>query len=75
MNINTLLSDSSVWIIVKGILAIGMSFYIIFSLVIVKQVNKMTDTLEIGLENFIRLVALLHLLFATATLLLALAIL
>lgn len=75
MDINSLLSGSPVWIGVKVVLSVGFALYLVFALVIVKQVNKMTDTLEIGLEGFIRMFALFHLLFAIATFLIALAIL
>lgn len=50
-------------------------FYIIFAFVIVKQVWKMTETLEVGLEGLIRAVAILHFLFAVGAFLAVLVIL
>lgn len=54
---------------------LGAAFYIIFAFVIVKQVNKMTDTLEIGLEGLLRAIAIIHLLFSIGALLAVLVIL
>ncbi len=65
----------SVDMIFKILVSIGFVFYIIFAFVIVKQVNKMTDTLEVGLEKTLRAFALLHLLFAIGAFALALTIL
>lgn len=56
-----------------GGLAAG--FYIIFAFVIVKQVGKMTETLEVGLEGLLRAISLLHLLFAIGALVAVLVIL
>lgn len=43
---------------------IALAFYIIFAFVLMKQVNKMTDTLEVGMEGVLRFFALIHLLAA-----------
>lgn len=51
-------------LIFKAIISIAFVFYIIFAFVMVRQVNTMTKTLEVGLENTLRLVAMLHLLFS-----------
>lgn len=48
----------------KAGVAVAFVFYIIFAFVIVKQVAKMTETLEVGLEGVLRLFAYLHLLFS-----------
>lgn len=48
----------------KAIISVAFFFYIIFAFVMVRQVNTMTATLEVGLENTLRLVAVLHLLFS-----------
>lgn len=42
----------------------ALSFYIIFAFVMLRQVNTMTDTLEVGMEGALRFFALLHLLGA-----------
>lgn len=48
----------------KAVVSVAFIFYIIFAVVIVRQVKMMTDTLEVGLETTLRLVAILHLLFS-----------
>lgn len=45
-------------------ISIAFIFYIVFAFVIVKQVGKMTETLEVGMEGFLKLLAYLHLLMA-----------
>lgn len=47
-------------------ISIVFVFYIIFAFVIVKQVNKMTDTLEVGMERVLRALAWLHFFAAIA---------
>ncbi|MEK7188820.1 MAG: DUF5657 family protein [Patescibacteria group bacterium] len=54
----------SVWLVVKAFFLFAILLYIVFALVVIKQVRLMTDTLEIGLEEIIRLVAYIHLAFA-----------
>lgn len=63
----------SMLIKLAGVLA--AVFYIIFAFVIVRQVNTMTATLEVGLEGVIRAISLLHLLFAIGALVAVLVIL
>lgn len=54
---------------------IGLAIYIVFALVVVRQVTLMTDTIEVGLELFIKLIAWAHLIFAVFVFLTALIIL
>jgi hypothetical protein len=65
----------SVWIVVKAFALFALAIYIVFAFVIVKQVNLMTDTLEIGFEGPVRLLAWAHLLFSVGLFLLSFAIL
>ena len=58
------LINISIWLIAKVFVLVALFLYLIFSLVVVKQVSLMTDTLEIGLEATLRLLAYLHLAFA-----------
>lgn len=51
-------------LIMKAIILLSLLFYIIFSFVVVRQVNKMTDTLEVGFEAPIRFFAAAHLLLS-----------
>lgn len=65
----------SVWAIAKILVLIGIGVYIVFALVVVRQVKIMTDTLEVGFEAPVRLfslallvVSILVFLFALTTL-------
>lgn len=59
----------------KGSVLVGLSIYVVFAFVVIRQVQLMTKTLEVGFEAPIRFIAWLHLLFALGTTLLALVIL
>ncbi len=65
----------SVWLIVKAMFLIALGVYVLFSIVVVRQVQLMTDTVEVGSEALIRLIALVHLLVAVGVFILALMIL
>lgn len=47
---------------------IGLVLYLIFAIVVLRQVKLMTDTLEVGFEGPILAAAWLHLILAFATL-------
>jgi len=49
--------------------------YIVFAFVIVKQVGKMTETLEVGFEAPLRFLALLHFVLSVGLLFVALVLL
>lgn len=66
---------SSFWLVSKAFILVALSIYLVFALVVVRQVNHMTDTLEVGFETAIRIFALLHLLFALTTLVIAIMVL
>ena len=63
------------WFIAKLLVLTGLGIYFVFALVIVKQVNHMTDTLEVGFEKQLKLLAISHLLFAIGTIMVALLVL
>ncbi len=65
----------SIWFFAKILFLIAIVVYIIFALVVVRQVGLMTDTLEVGFEMPVRIVAWGHLLFAIGILILAILIL
>lgn len=67
--------DISIWPIVKIMFLVGLGVYVLFSFVVVRQVQLMTDTLEVGFETPIRLLAIVHLLVAVGVFILALLIL
>ena len=58
------IADSSVLVLIKACLLVGLLIYIVFSIIVEKQVRLMTDTLEIGFEKPIRILSLMHLVFA-----------
>jgi len=62
----------SIWPIVKIFVLIALGIYIIFALVVVRQVQLMTDTLVVGFESFVRLLSLAHLVFAVGVFIIAL---
>jgi hypothetical protein len=65
----------SIWVIAKIFALIAIGLYIIFALVVIKQVSLMTKTVEVGLEGFIKLIAWAHLAFAVVVFFIALTIL
>ena len=58
--------------IAKFFVLFAIGIYIVFALVIIKQVSLMTKTVEVGLEGFIKLIAWAHLAFAVVVFLIAL---
>lgn len=65
----------SIWPIIKIFVIILLAIYIIFSFVVIRQVQLMTDTLEVGFETQLKFFAFLHFLFAVAVLVFAIIIL
>lgn len=70
------LPDVSIyWGIAKGFILVAFFLYIIFSFVIVRQVQLMTLTLEVGFETQLKILSYLHLAFAILVFLAALIVL
>lgn len=67
--------DSATALIIKIAALALLALYIVFALVVVRQVTQMTDTLEVGFEKAIRAISIIHLIFALSTFFIALAIL
>ncbi len=65
----------SVWLVVKVAALILLGMYLIFSLVVVRQIKLMTTTLSIGFEAPIKMLGYIHLAFAVLVFLAALIIL
>lgn len=65
----------SVWLVAKIFVIIVLVLYCIFALVVVKQVQLMTDTIDTGSEFSIKLLSFAHLAFAAIVLIVALTIL
>jgi hypothetical protein len=62
----------SVWLIVKIFFLVGLGIYLIFALVVLRQVNIMTDTLDVGFELPVKLLAIAHFIMAIGIFLFAL---
>jgi hypothetical protein len=56
----------------KTAIILLMLVYLVFAVILVKQVRLMTDTLKVGFEAPVRMFAYLHFLFAFVVLLYAL---
>jgi hypothetical protein len=69
------IGDFSFLPILKGFAVFALVLYTIFALVLVRQVQLMTDTLVVGFEKPVRLLSVVHLLFAVAVFLLTLFVL
>lgn len=63
------------WVIIKTFALILLGMYLIFGLVVVRQIKMMTSTLQLGLETPIIMLGYIHLAFAVLVFLTALIIL
>ena len=70
-----MISAISIWPIIKIFVIILLVIYIVFSYVIVRQVQLMTDTLVIGFEKQLKFLSFVHFLFAIGVLVFAVIIL
>lgn len=61
---NVLFDNQLFYLGLKVAILISLAFYIVFAFVITRQVYKMTHTLEVGFENQLRFLSLLHLIFS-----------
>jgi len=65
----------SIFILIKIAVWIFLFTYVLFSGVVIKQVRVMTQTLEVGFEKPIKLIALVHFIVSLTVFILALIIL
>lgn len=65
----------SVWFLAKIFILLALAIYLVFALVVIRQVNLMIATVEVGFEVPIRLLAWGHFLFAVGVFVLALVLL
>jgi hypothetical protein len=72
--IDTIL-NISIWLVVKIAALILLGIYLVFALVIVRQIKLMTSTLTLGYEGLITFFGYIHLIFAVLAFLAALLIL
>ena len=69
------LGITPLWAIVKIFFIIGLAIYLIFALVVIRQSQIMTDTVKLQFETPIKILALIHFLFALGIFIFALIIL
>lgn len=70
-----LILNISVWGLFKFFFVVGLFIYLLFALVIIRQVDLMTGVLQGNLNRGIRIVGLIHFGFALIVLLSALILL
>ena len=70
-----LLNNSYVLFFGKGAILILLVFYAVFALIIIRQVDLMGKTLITGIAPIIRILAVIHAVFAIGLIFLALTIL
>lgn len=61
--------------IIKGFFIVGLVMYVLFSLVIVRQIKNMTEAVEDEFNGIISILSWMHLLLAIGVLVLAIAVL
>ena len=64
-----------IWQLAKIFVLFGLSIYIVFGFVVLRQVKLMNDTLQTEYENLLRIIAFFHFLFTIAIFIFALLIL
>lgn len=70
-----MITGLTIWPVLKVLIIIVLAIYIVFSLVLIKQVQMMTKTLEVGFERELKFLAFVHFLFAVGVLIFAVIIL
>lgn len=60
---------------IKIIILVGFGVYAVFALMVVKQVNLMTEVVSIGLSSLFKLFAWIHLAFSVFLVIVALVLL
>jgi hypothetical protein len=68
-------SGTGIWTIAKILVIIGLVIYLIFALVVVKQVKMMTKVISGDLDLLIKLISWVHFLVTIFTIFLAIIIL
>lgn len=65
----------SVWLAVKIFILLFLAIYIVFALVVIRQIKLMSETLDMGLNLPIRFIGWGHFLFAVGIFVIAILIL
>jgi len=78
MTLDTLFNfifNINIWIIAKVLVCFSLLIYLVFAGIMVRQVNLMTESIKLGWDWVLKIVALMHLLVAILVFLSALFIL
>lgn len=65
----------SAWLIAKVLVLVALAIYGVFAFVVMRQIQLMIDTLEVGFEAPIRMLGISHFVFSLIIFVLALIIL
>ena len=60
------------FIAAKFLILVFLALYILFAIVLIRQVRLMTETLDVNFDDFLRLISYVHLFFAGSVFLIAL---
>ncbi len=74
MNGDLLFVSDTFWLLAKVGLILFLMMYVVFAVIVVRQVKLMTKTLKVGFELPIELIAYLHLVFSLLVLFIAIFI-
>lgn len=64
--------ESNIWEITKLVVLLGLIFYLVFAVVVIRQVQLMTRTVTGELDHVVRVVAWVHFVIACSIFVLAL---
>ena len=71
----TILPGVTIWIVAKWLMVAALGLYLVFAVVVIRQVQLMSRTLNGALELPIKLIGYVHLAIAVGVLVMALVIL
>ena len=73
--LQNLINNFSVWTILKLLILFALVIYLVFAVVVIRQVKLMTNTFKTGYETWLRIVSWLHLILVVIIFLGALVLL
>ena len=56
-----LINNFSVWTVLKLLILFALVIYLVFAVVVIRQVKLMTNTFKTGYETWLRIISWLHL--------------
>ncbi len=62
--VNFFAAGGSEWLLIKAFSLVLLGIYLIYAMVIIRQVKLMTDTLHVGFEAPVKFLSYFHLVFA-----------